>query len=112
MSSRNRDCHPAFDRAFGPVVACRAFDFTLAFEHSIFDIGVSSLFIILTFVCLFLRIRFPEKTIRSPIYFAKAVSVLGATRVQSFTDLGVVGWHCCCAASMPHSMAPELYYSL
>jgi hypothetical protein len=92
MSSRNRDCDAAFDRAFGPVVACRAFDFTLAFEQSIFDIGVSSLFVILTFVCLFLKIPLPEKTTRSPIYFAKAVSVLGTTRIQLFTDTGAVDW--------------------
>jgi ATP-binding cassette subfamily C (CFTR/MRP) protein 1 len=76
MLSRQRDCQPGFDREFGPAVACRDFDLTLAFEQSILDIGVSGLFIIITFLYVLKLISFPERTTRSPIYFAKAVCSL------------------------------------
>ena len=51
------DCSPALDRAFGPVCACRDFDLMLSFEQIIFDIDVSSLFLVLLPFCLLIRLK-------------------------------------------------------
>jgi hypothetical protein len=75
MPSQQRVCSPVLDRNFGPVVGCKDFDFTLAFEHSIFDIGVSSLFLILLPFCLWLRLRTPQKAFGRPLYPARVVGL-------------------------------------
>jgi hypothetical protein len=46
-------CDLAKDRLFGPGVQCSQFDFTLAFEQAIFGVGISSCYLI----CSFIRLR-------------------------------------------------------
>jgi hypothetical protein len=81
MSSHKQDCSPALDVDFGPAVACRDFDFTLAFEQSIFDIGVSSLFTVLLPFCLWLRLKNPRKKNGRPFFVVRAVGVPGASKL-------------------------------
>ena len=46
MAEIRYKCNTAVDNEFGPAVACNEFDFTLAFEQTIFLIGTSGIFII------------------------------------------------------------------
>jgi ATP-binding cassette, subfamily C (CFTR/MRP), member 1 len=78
MSSKQQDCISALDRDFGPVVSCRDFDFTLSFEQSIFEIGVSSLFLVVLPFCLWIRLQIPRELISTPFFSVKVVG----TRVE------------------------------
>jgi hypothetical protein len=73
MPSKQQDCNSTLDREFGPVVACHDFDFTLSFEQSVFEIGVSSLFLVLLPFCLWVRLRTPRKWIKAPFFSVKVV---------------------------------------
>ncbi|KAF2396774.1 P-loop containing nucleoside triphosphate hydrolase protein [Trichodelitschia bisporula] len=79
-SSTSRSCDVLADRSFGPGVKCDQFDFTVTFEQSIFGIGVSSLFLLLLPLRLWLLRRASTKTRSHPIYAFKiglAVIVIG-----------------------------------
>lgn len=73
MENSKLACNYTTDSEFGPAVRCEDFDFTLAFEQSIFFIGVSSLLLLI----LPLRISYlynkPLKLHRSAIFYASKV---------------------------------------
>jgi hypothetical protein len=66
-------CDPAKDRPFGPGVQCSQFDFTLTFEQAIFGVGISSFYLICSFIRLGQLHRKPIKTLPSPFFAAKLV---------------------------------------
>ena len=107
MSSKQRPCSPVLDRDFGPVVACQDFDFTLAFELSIFDIGVSSLFIILLPFCLWLRLRTPRQTFGRPLYPARVVGIPCVVDTPLLTCPGLVDSQRCIATGMSCAMVQK-----
>jgi hypothetical protein len=54
-------CNATVDDEFGPAVACGDFDFTLAFEQTIFLIGTSSLFLLAGSIRLRKLLKEPTK---------------------------------------------------
>jgi hypothetical protein len=71
----NISCNGTVDNQFGPAVACMDFDFTLAFEQSIFIIGISSLFLISFPFRLRQLYGASIKTFDSPLQYIKIVSI-------------------------------------
>jgi hypothetical protein len=71
----NGPCDLAKDGHFGPGVQCSQFDFTLTFEQAVFGVGISSFFLICTFIRLgqlhgqsiktLSSIAFPAKLVRA-----------------------------------------------
>jgi hypothetical protein len=66
-------CNVGLDQRFGPVVQCSQFDFTLAFEQSIFGIGISAMFLLLFPFRAKQLFHAPIKIVQHPIYIAKIV---------------------------------------
>ena len=76
MSTIQQSCTPELDRRFGPAISCQDFDFTLAFEQTIFGIGVSCLVLIFTIICFGRPLGAERVVLTSRIYFAKIVSTI------------------------------------
>jgi ATP-binding cassette subfamily C (CFTR/MRP) protein 1 len=74
MTRYSLQCNRTADNQFGPIVPCVDFDFSLAFEQSIFIIGISSLFLVLFPFRIKQLYGTSIKTLSSPLQYLKIVS--------------------------------------
>ncbi|KAF2671106.1 P-loop containing nucleoside triphosphate hydrolase protein [Microthyrium microscopicum] len=71
------------DKAFGPGYSCGQFDFTLAFEQSIFGIGISSFFLLLVPLRFWGLYGSTVKLSRNWIYFVKIALAIVVVALQA-----------------------------
>ena len=64
------------DQSFGPGIQCSQFDFTITFEHIIFGITASTIFLILIILRLWRLFRKETVTVSHPVLWAKLVGFL------------------------------------
>jgi hypothetical protein len=82
MNHFSIQCNTTADNQFGPVVPCVDFDFSLAFEQSVFIIGTSSLLLLL-FPFRFIQLYAASiKTFATPLQHIKIVGVEDSFEIE------------------------------